>query len=254
MDVSNMARVSRGFAQYAAQAKNTSNTKATAQNTPAAQAVSSKIGEAFELDISAEAKQATQAATKQTTEDFSVEQETTKETKGLSAEQISALKEDLVTQEQTMLNVMIQALTESNDKLQGWLDEGVGILNFDGVQIDAARFALPEVATNAEDAAKAIAPGGAWSVDAVATRVFDLAAAIAGNDPEKLSQMRAAVEKGFEQAGMTWKDATGQSKLPDISTQTYNEIMTRFDNRADELSGNSAVAPAVNTTINTTLE
>ena len=110
------------------------------------------------------------------------------------------------------------------------------------------------MATNAEDAAKAIAPGGAWSVDAVATRVFDLAAAIAGNDPEKLSQMRAAVEKGFEQAGMTWKDATGQSKLPDISTQTYNEIMTRFDNRADELSGNSAVAPAVNTTINTTLE
>ena len=238
MDVSSMARVSQGLAQYASQAKNTANTKSSVQ-TLATQTQSSlaKVGDAFELDISDAAKQAQQTP-KQSTEEFSVENEGTKETKGLSAEQVSALKEDLATQEQTMLNVMIQALTESNDKLQGWLDEGVGILNFNGVQIDAARFALPEVATNAEDAAKAIAPGGAWSVDAVATRVFDLASAIAGDDPEKLSQMRAAVEKGFEQAGMTWKDSTGQSKLPDISTQTYNEIMSRFDNRANELSGN----------------
>ena len=96
---------------------------------------------------------------------------------------------------------------------------------------------MPEVATNAEDAAKAIAPGGAWSVDAVSSRIFDLASAIAGDDPEKLSQMRAAVEEGFKQAGMTWKDTTGQSQLPEISTQTYNEIMSRFDNRANEISG-----------------
>lgn len=241
MDVSNMARVSQGFAQYATQAKNTANSKSTAQNS-AAQTQMAKIGEAFELNISAEAKQATQQAAKQTTEDFSVENEGTKETKGLSAEQVSALKEDLETQEQTMLNIMIQALTDSNNKLQSWFDEGVGILNFDGVQIDAARFGLPEVATNAEDAAKAIAPGGAWSVDAVSSRVFDLASAIAGNDPEKLSQMRAAVEEGFKQAGMTWKDATGQSNLPDISNQTYNEIMSRFDKRANELNGTSGAS------------
>ena len=235
MDVSNMARVAQGFAQYATQAKNSANAKSPAQNT-AAQTQQAKIGEAFELNISDAAKQAQQAP-KQTAEDFSVEDGSTKETKGLTAEQVDALKADLETQEQTMLNIMIQALTESNDKLQGWLDEGTGILNFGGVQIDAARFALPEVATNAEDAAKAIAPGGAWSVDAVSTRIFDLASAIAGNDPEKLSQMRAAVEEGFKQAGMTWKDATGQSKLPEISTQTYNEIMSRFDNRAKELGG-----------------
>ncbi len=242
MDVSNMARVSQGFAQYALQAKNTTNSKATAQNQAAQTQTSSvKVGEAFALDISDAAKQAQQAPA-QTTEELSVENEGTKETKGLSADQVSALKEDLEAQEQTMLNVMIQALTEANDKLQGWLDDGVGILNFGGVQIDAARFALPEVATNAEDAAKAIAPGGAWSVDAVSSRVFDLASAIAGDDPEKLSQMRAAVEKGFEQAGMTWKDATGQSKLPDISNQTYNEIMSRFDKRANELSGTSGAS------------
>ncbi len=238
MDVSSMARVSQGLAQYANQAKNTTHAKGNAQT--AAQSQMAKIGEAFELNISDAAKQAQQAP-KQTAEDFSVEDTGAKETKGLSSEQVNALKEDLATQEQTMLNVMIQALTESNEKLQSWFDEGVGILNFDGVQIDASRFALPEVATNAEDAAKAIAPGGDWSVEAVSSRIFDLASAIAGNDPERLSQMRAAVEKGFEQAGMTWKDSTGQSKLPEISTQTYNEIMSRFDARTEELNGTSVV-------------
>ena len=241
MAVNGAASMSWGVAQYALQAKNTANAKSSAQSQATqTQSNLAKVGSAFELDISEAAKQAQQTPA-QVAEDFSVEEADTQKTKGLSAEQVDALKADLETQEQTMLNVMIQALTESNDKLQGWLNDGVGILNFGGVQIDAARFALPEVATNAEDAAKAIAPGGAWSVDAVATRVFDLASAIAGDDPEKLSAMRAAVEKGFEQAGMTWKDSTGQSKLPEISDQTYNEIMSRFDNRANELNGSKVV-------------
>ena len=234
MDVSKMARVTQGFAQYAAQAANASKAPAQAQ----AQDDSAKVGAAFELDISDAAKQAQQAP-KQTAE-LSVEEDAQK-TKGLSAEQVSALKEDLETQQQTWLNVMIQSLLEHNDKLTGWLSDGVGILNFGGTQIDASRFALPEVATNPEDAAKAIAPGGAWSVDAVSTRVFDLASAIAGNDPEKLSQMRAAVEEGFKQAGMAWNKMTGQDNMPEISKQTYNEIMSRFDNRANELNGTSVV-------------
>ena len=236
MDVSNIARVSRGFAQYATQAKNTANAKAQNQ-AGQAQNESAKVGDAFELDISDAAKKAQQ--TKQ--DDLSVEENSTKETKGLSAEQVDALKQDLETQEQTMLNIMIQAMTESNDKLQGWLNDGISILNFGGVQIDASRFALPEVATNPEDAAKAIAPGGAWSVDAVSTRIFDLASAIAGNDPERLAEMRAAVEDGFKQAGMEWNKITGQDNMPEISKQTYTEIMSRFDARANELNGTSIV-------------
>ncbi|MBQ3452528.1 MAG: hypothetical protein IJL12_02115 [Selenomonadaceae bacterium] len=237
MAVNSMAGASWGVAQYTMQARKTTDTKSAAQNqTTQAQSEQTKVGDAFELSLSPEAKQAVLQS-----KDTPVEEAGAKEAKGLSAEQVDALKADLETQQQTMLNIMIQALTDSNDKLQGWLDEGVGILNFDGVQIDAARFALPEVATNPEDAAKAIAPGGDWSVDAVSTRIFDLATAIAGNDPEKLSQMKAAVEEGFKQAGLTWKDATGQSKLPEISNQTYNEIMSRFDKRANELNGTSVV-------------
>ena len=236
MGVNNVAGFSKGLAQYAIQAKNMTNAKSSEQTSAQGKSEQAKIGDAFELDLSSTAKQVAQQS-----KEAPVEEAGANATKGLSAAQVDALKEDLAAQESTMLNIMIQALTESNDKLQGWLDEGVGILNFNGVQIDASRFALPEVATNAEDAAKAIAPGGAWSVDAVSTRIFDLATAIAGDDPEKLSAMRAAVEEGFKQAGLTWKDATGQSKLPEISNQTYNEIMSRFDARANELNGTSVV-------------
>ena len=240
MDVSTISRVSQGFAQYATQARNSANARASAQNSAAQPQSSSNVDEAFAVDISDAAKKAHQAPAQKAAEELFVD-EGAKETKGLAADQVQALQDDLEAQQQTFMNVMIQALTESNDKLQAWLDEGVGILNFGGTQIEAARFALPEVATNPEDAAKAIAPGGAWSVDAVSTRVFDLAMAIAGDDPEKLSQMRSAVEEGFKQAGMTWNKITGQDNMPEISKQTYNEIMSRFDTRANELNGKSPV-------------
>ena len=238
MDVGTMTRISQGLTQYATQARNTAN-KNTAQAQANAQTDSAKVSSAFELDISAEAKQAQQATTLQ--DDLSVDDQSAQSTKGLSADQVRYLEESMTMNEQTMLNMMIQALTESNDKLQGWLDEGVGILNFDGVQIDAARFGLPEVATNPEDAAKAVGEGGDWSVDAVSTRIFDLATALAGNDPEKLSAMRAAVEEGFKQAGATWTNATGMQDMPEITKNTYNEIMSRFDQQASKLNGTSVV-------------
>ena len=135
-----------------------------------------------------------------------------------------------------MLNLLIQTLTANNEKLQNWYDEGTGILNFGGVQIDASRFALPSVATNAEDAAKAVADGGEWSVNAVSDRIFGLAEAMAGGDPEKLQQMRDAVEEGFKQAGAAWKDATGNDSMPDITKNTYSEIMKRFENAMNKVS------------------
>lgn len=232
MDVNTTTRVNQGFAQYAAQA---ATNRTTGNQQAQAQAQAANVGEAFDVDISAAAKQAQQAQ-----EDLSVDDQA-QSSKGLTAEQVRYLEESMQVNQQTMLNMMIQALTESNDKLQGWLDEGVGILNFDGVQIDASRFALPEVATNAEDAAKAIGEGGDWSVDAVSTRIFDLATAIAGDDPEKLSAMRAAVEEGFKQAGLTWTNATGLQNMPEITQNTYNEIMSRFDQRANQVNGTATV-------------
>lgn len=234
MDVGTVSTVSSmNVGQYAAQNKNVSSTKAADAYVATQQptATNSTVGDAYSVNISDAAKQAAAAAENETVED------STEKSKGLSADEVRYLQDSIQMNQQTMLNMMIQALTDSNDKLQGWLDEGVGILNFDGVQIDASRFALPEVATNPEDAAKAVSDDGDWGVNAVATRIFDLATAIAGDDPDKLAKMRSAVEEGFNQAGITWSNATGLNSMPEITERTYNEIMSRFDKRAEELSG-----------------
>lgn len=237
MDVGTIANVSAGISQYMTQSKNVSNTNSTTGGTDTQDntAGSSGVGDAYSVDISDAAREA--AANAETKE--------AEETKGLSDDEIQYLKDSIQMNQQTMLNMMIQALTESNDKLKGWLDEGVGILNFDGVQIDAAKFGMPEVATNPEDAAKAVSDDGDWGVNAVATRIFDMASAIAGNDPEKLEKMRAAVEEGFSQAGVVWNNATGLDKMPEITNKTYDEIMSRFDKRAEELSGAAAATAVV---------
>ncbi len=239
MDVGIASRVSAGVAQYAAQSKNVTKTSTdTAEQT----SKEVNVGSAYAVDISDEAKEAaqtqqtSQAAVEETDENSS------QSTKGLSADQVRYLEESIAMNQQTMLNMMIQALTDQNDKLQGWLDDGVGILNFDGVQIDASEFALPEVATTPEEAEKAVADGGEWSVDAVAGRIFDMASKIAGNDPEKLSLLRGAVEQGFKDAGLTWTNATGLQDMPEITSKTYDEVMSRFDKRAEELAGATAAA------------
>ena len=232
MDVGTISTVSTQVSSYTAQNKNVSAASAAyaSANVASTTTADSKVGEAYDVQISDAAKAAQQKAESETVDD------STASTKGLSADQVRALQDEIKVSQQTMLNMMIQSLTDSNDKLQGWLDEGVGILNFDGVQIDASKFALPEVATNAEDAAKAVSDEGEWGVKAVADRIFDLASTIAGNDSDKLAKMRAAVEDGFKQAGVTWSNATGLDEMPEITSKTYDEIMSRFDKRAEEIS------------------
>ena len=47
--------------------------------------------------------------------------------------------------------------------------------------------------------------------------------------------MRSAVEKGFELAGMTFREATGEEDMPEITGKTHEEIMNRFDKLLEEL-------------------
>lgn len=233
MDVTSMNVASQNVSQFTA----VSSVANTYANTAKPNSFEDTIGAAYALDISDEGKQAAAQAKVKAAENVATENTTTQKTKGLTADQIQSLKDAAAVQEQSMLNIMIQTLTANNNKLQGWLDEGTGTLNFGGVKVDASKFAMPSVATNPADAAKAVAEGGDWSVGAVADRIFGLAEVLAGGDPEKLEEMRAAVEKGFQQAGIVWNNATGSNEMPDITSQTYNELMHRFDTAMKKLTG-----------------
>ncbi len=235
MDVTTISNVAaQNVGQFTAQQNSAASKIQSAVNAYAKTAKNDTANDsanaAFSVDISDAAKQAQAKAD----DDLFAGEIGAEKTKGLPDDVVQTLKDE---QTATMLNLLIQTLTANNEKLQNWYDEGTGILNFGGIQIDASRFALPEVATNPEDAAKAVADGGEWSVEKVSDRIFGLAETLAGGDPEKLQQMRDAVEEGFKQAGAAWKDATGNDNMPDITKNTYNEIMKRFENSMSKIVG-----------------
>ncbi len=80
-----------------------------------------------------------------------------------------------------------------------------------------------DAATKAQAQAD-IAEDGYWGVSQTSERILDFAKTLAGDDPEKLENMRQAFEKGYAQAEKTWG-----GKLPDISKQTYDAVMKGFD-------------------------
>lgn len=73
-------------------------------------------------------------------------------------------------------------------------------------------------------AQQAISEDGEWGVNAVATRIVDMCVALSGGDASKVEELRAAVDKGFQQAAGQWG-----SSLPSICEQTHDEINKRFD-------------------------
>lgn len=82
-----------------------------------------------------------------------------------------------------------------------------------------------------------IAEDGYWGVNATSDRIVDFAVALAGDDPEKLEDMSAAFQKGFDQATKTWG-----GELPDISQRTYDAVMEKFD----KLTGKAEETTATN--------
>ncbi|MBO6140482.1 MAG: hypothetical protein J6O40_01700 [Ruminococcus sp.] len=87
-----------------------------------------------------------------------------------------------------------------------------------------------------DEAKKSIEDGGYWSVDSVATRIMDMAKLLAGNDPSKLSMLKDSVIKGFGGAAELL-GKSGLDDMPDITRQTYDEVMKRFDDWETELGG-----------------
>ena len=209
MDVSKISSLSQQTLAVSASYKKDT----TTTTNDATKETTTTTSEAFSVNISAEAKEASKALDK------------------LTSEQVDALKDGIDKSYQ----LMIKTLTEQNAKLQGYLDEGIGKLNFDGILFGTDKFALPAVGTTPEEAAEAIGEGGAYSVDSVATRIMDMATALAGGDPDKLQKMQAAVEEGFKQAGIVWKDEMGQDDMPQITKDTHDEITNRFNKLYEEM-------------------
>lgn len=129
--------------------------------------------------------------------------------KKLTAEQIDALKRQVQESMQNLAKQMLGQQYEIAKTADGKVD-------FASLAKDLG------IGTTPEAAAEAISENGNWGVNAVATRLIDMAINLSGGDMSKISMLREAVQKGFAQVGKL-------EDLPEVCQQTYHEVMKRFD-------------------------
>jgi hypothetical protein len=127
---------------------------------------------------------------------------------------------------------LAKMLEESDRKAQAIIDLIRPLVEQQGLNL--AKVASGEQHLSADpatiEAAKAaIADGGEFSVQKTAERILSFAKAVIGSDPSKFDAIRAAVEKGFQQA----QDLLGGS-LPEISQKTRTTIQAEFDRWKNE--------------------
>lgn len=131
--------------------------------------------------------------------------------KRLSADQLKAIQQQQMDSMTKMLNSMLN----TQAKKAKLASNGISADLFSDLTV------TPEQKLAAQ---QAISEDGEWGVNAVATRIVDMCVSLSGGDASKLDEMRAAVEKGFEQAGAQWG-----ASLPSICNDTHDEINKRFD-------------------------
>jgi len=169
--------------------------------------------------------------------------------KKLSTEEVKALNEEQENMKIDLMKKFVNDTIKNQSKLLGKsIDGGDNELSQESTDLLTKIFgsvekAYPPIATTQEGAKQAIAEGGPYSVNAVADSIMTMAKAIAGDDQEKIQEMRDAVEKGFSKAGLEFKNAT-ESDLPQICKDTHTEVMKRFDelqNKTNSTNDNKEV-------------
>jgi hypothetical protein len=121
---------------------------------------------------------------------------------------------------------------ESNERfgtqagIKSFLDSG-------GIDLSQLMYNGKPITELSQSEAKAlISDNGYFGVENTAMRIFNFAAAQAGDDLEKLQVARDAVLKGFKEA----EDLFGGT-LPDISYQTIDKGLELIDEKIRELGG-----------------
>lgn len=145
-----------------------------------------------------------------------------KQTYTVDMEKVRAMKEET---DQRMLELFRHTARETTKKQLAGARKDASVMTLkltDSLSIDYT-------AEDAMQAQKDIAPGGYWSPEETSNRLVDFAKALSGGNPEKAAMLKDAFEKGFKEI----EEMFGGT-LPDISYETYDLTMDKFDQWASE--------------------
>ncbi len=131
-----------------------------------------------------------------------------------------------------ILELHLEILITSKDRFG--TQAGIDRLS-ESAGVDLSQFKYngkPITELSQDEAKELISEDGYFSVKNTAMRIFDFAAAQAGDDPEKLQAVRDAVLKGFKEAEQLFG-----GKLPDISHDTLDKVLEMLDEKIRDLGG-----------------
>jgi len=125
-------------------------------------------------------------------------------------EQLKADSDNRISQMQSLVQKMFEK-------------QGVKIGSADDMWKALASGDFTADADTIAQAKKDISEDGYWGVSQTADRILAFATALSGGDEAKMQQMKAAVEKGFQEATKSWG-----KNLPGISSDTHDAVMKKF--------------------------
>lgn len=157
----------------------------------------------------------------------------------MSAEDREALVQQLKQDQENRQNQLLDIV---NKMISGQAST-FGQATFGSVDDDFWKFLAKGDFTVDEEtkaqAQKDIADDGYWGVEQTASRIFDFASALAGDDVDQMKKMQEAFTKGFKEAEKVWGN-----KLPDISYKTQDAVSKKFEdyyNSKDSVSQKTGV-------------
>ena len=131
---------------------------------------------------------------------------------------VSQLKADQASRQENLMNIVQQMMTgqaSSFSIANGNTEDMWKFLAKGDFKVDA------ETQAQAQDD---ISEDGYYGVKQTSQRLFDFASALAGDDPEKMKDMQAAIEKGYNAATKAWG-----KELPQISQDTLDATNKMFE-------------------------
>lgn len=149
---------------------------------------------------------------------------------------VEQMKKDTEARKAQLINLVQQTLSGQGKAVS------LATNNKDDIWKILAKGDFTVDAATKKQAEEDISEKGYWGVEETSKRLFDFASALAGDDVEKMKEMKDALLKGYQEATKAWG-----KELPEISKKTLDAANKLFDQyfearKADERTAMSQQA------------
>lgn len=157
---------------------------------------------------------------------------------------VEQMKKDTEARKAQLINLVHQTLTGQGKALS------LASENKDDIWKVLAKGDFTVDTATKKQAEEDISEKGYWGVEQTSKRLFDFASALAGDDVEKMKEMKEALLKGYKDATRAWG-----RELPEISKKTLDAANKLFDRyfeagkkgEKSEISNQATSQPAART-------